>query len=182
MAKKKEVAALPVDTNGVELSGEMQMKVIENMISAADDINEWMDIRKRVRGTSQRYEPTARDRTFVLWRMWAGQTQGDIARVMGMDTDTLRSHFRDELDLGLDGLITALTKTLAAKALAGDTTSLMFFLRTRGGEAWRDKKEAPVTVNITPTEQKSFDPDRVQQALDVVAEKVLLKLKRGGET
>lgn len=177
--KKKDI----VSVEGVdpEMSGEMQMRVVENMLTAADDMSKWIDIRTRSRAFGVAFKPTPEDRVFVLWRVWAGHTQEDIARALDMETQTLRTHFSQELELGMQGLVTAATKTLAAKALAGDTQSLIFLLRMRGGEPWREKKEAPITVNVTPAEQRQFDPERVNAALAAVTEQVVKRLKKGEE-
>lgn len=63
----------------------------------------------------------------------------DIARSVGISHDTLRKHYRDELDLGTVKANTAVAQSLYKKATGDGTSSVtaaIFWLKTRAG--WRE--------------------------------------------
>ena len=75
---------------------------------------------------------------------------------------TLRKHFAKELDQGEMKANFKVAQTLFKKAISGDTTSMIFWLKTRG--RW---KESPQQVELTgkdggPVEQKTTVVDEQQ--------------------
>ena len=75
---------------------------------------------------------------------------------------TLRKHFAKELDLGELKANVKVAQTLFKKAISGDTTSMIFWLKTRA--RW---KESPQQVELTgkdggPVEQKTTVVDEQQ--------------------
>ena len=75
---------------------------------------------------------------------------------------TLRKHFAKELDLGEMKANVKVAQTLFKKAISGDTTSMIFWLKTRA--RW---KESPQQVELTgkdggPVEQKTTVVDEQQ--------------------
>jgi len=75
---------------------------------------------------------------------------------------TLRKHFAKELDLGEMKANVKVAQTLFKKAVSGDTTSMIFWLKTRA--RW---KESPQQVELTgkdggPVEQKTTVVDEKQ--------------------
>lgn len=75
---------------------------------------------------------------------------------------TLRKHFPKELDLGELKSNVKVAQTLFKKAISGDTTSMIFWLKTRA--RW---KETPHRVELTgkdggPVEQKTTVVDEQQ--------------------
>lgn len=75
---------------------------------------------------------------------------------------TLRKHFAKELDLGEMKANVKVAQTLFKKAISGDTTSMIFWLKTRA--RW---KESPQQVELTgkdggPVEQKTTVVDEKQ--------------------
>lgn len=82
--------------------------------------------------------PTAQTRELVQNHATVGTTQEHIARILGIDLKTLRKWYRDELDLGLDNANIAIGGALFNKAIDGDTTAMIFWLKTRAG--WREKE------------------------------------------
>lgn len=75
---------------------------------------------------------------------------------------TLRKHFAKELDLGELKANVKVAQTLFKKAISGDTTSMIFWLKTRA--RW---KESPQRVELTgkdgdPVEQKTTVVDEQQ--------------------
>lgn len=83
------------------------------------------------------FEPTEEQRNKV--RMWAavGTTQEVIASELGICIDTLAKYFRAELDEATAKGVANVASTLYAKAMSGDVTSMIFYLKTRG--RWREK-------------------------------------------
>lgn len=101
------------------------------------------------------HEPTEASREQV--KAWAvvGLPQDTMARSMGIDAKTLRKHYRDELDLSTDLANAAIAGVLFAKAKAGDSASIFFWLKTRAG--WRetakpedlDLSAPPMSISIS---------------------------------
>lgn len=61
-----------------------------------------------------------------------------------IDEKTLRKHFKAELETGRVKANAKVAMTLYSKALAGDTTAMIFWLKTRA--RW---KESPQSVELT---------------------------------
>lgn len=77
------------------------------------------------------YKPTAEDRANV--RAWVKITNADtIAAKLGISRDTLDKYFKDELAEGRFEAVAAVGGKLLEKALRGDKTSMIFYLRTQG--------------------------------------------------
>ena len=60
-----------------------------------------------------------------------GTRYEDIALVMGMSNDTLKKHYKNELEKGRIEANAAVAGTLYEKAKQGDTSSMIFWLKTR---------------------------------------------------
>lgn len=70
-----------------------------------------------------------------------GVTQGDIAAVLGVSLSTIKTHYRDELDTAIAKANSKIAERLYKKALDGDTTSMIFWLKTRARWAETIKQE-----------------------------------------
>lgn len=79
------------------------------------------------------HEPTKASRDTVQMHALVGTPQEDIARVLGIDAKTLRKYYRDELDLALAKANAKIGGALFNKALSGDTSAQIFWLKTRAG-------------------------------------------------
>ena len=82
------------------------------------------------------HEPTPELRHIVQIHATIGTPQDDIAKVLGIDPKTLRLHYRDELDLASAKANAVIGGALFNKAKAGDTTAMIFWMKTRAG--WRE--------------------------------------------
>ena len=58
---------------------------------------------------------------------------------IGVNVDTLRKHFRPELDEGTDFANSALGEVLYRKALSGDIKAIENWYDRRGGSGWRKR-------------------------------------------
>lgn len=91
------------------------------------------------RRTKPPHEPTKATRDTVQMHTLVGTTQADIARVIGIDVKTLRKWYRNELDLAKARANATIGGALFNKARAGDTTAMIFWLKTQAG--WRERQE-----------------------------------------
>lgn len=85
------------------------------------------------------HEPTKTTRDTVMMHAMVGTPQEDIARVLDIDSKTLRVHYRDELDLAVAKANATIGGALFNKAKGGDTAAMIFWMKTRAG--WREKAE-----------------------------------------
>ena len=85
------------------------------------------------------HEPTDENRKQVETLAGFGVPQIDIARTIGINQDTLRKYYRDELDNGETKANAAVAQSLYKKALgdnASSVTAAIFWLKTRAG--WKE--------------------------------------------
>ena len=86
------------------------------------------------------FEPTAAQRqTVTVWR-GTGIAPADIARQIGVSLATLNKHFADEMAHGKSVVVSRISAQVVKKALAGDNSMIIFYLKNHGGEAWKDKQ------------------------------------------
>jgi hypothetical protein len=88
------------------------------------------------------FEATDEHRVTVRAMVAGGSQQWVIAHYLGISEDTLRRHFKLELEHGkllVDGKVGG---SIAQKALAGDAEMEKFYMRTRGG--WSEKHRLAV--------------------------------------
>ena len=60
-----------------------------------------------------------------------GIPHASIAQALGITRPTLAKHFREELDNGKTRTITKVADALVRQALAGNTTAMIFYLKTQ---------------------------------------------------
>lgn len=96
---------------------------------------------------------TQEDRELVEKLSGYGLPQADIAALVtpdGISTDTLRAHFRKELDQGRAKANSGVGQRLWQKAMDGDTASMIWW--TKAQMRWREETNvqavAPVTINL----------------------------------
>lgn len=61
-----------------------------------------------------------------------GTPQDIIAKIIGIDSVSLTKYYSNELEVSLSEANANVANKLYQKALAGDVTAMMFWLRTRG--------------------------------------------------
>lgn len=89
--------------------------------------------RKRSHPGRGGHKPTEEQRQTAEFMAAIGIPQHDIAACFGMNHETLRKHFRTELDLGGARMLTKVAGSLYRQAMAGSVSACIFILKTRAG-------------------------------------------------
>ena len=121
------------------------------------------------------FKPTDEQRTFVRMAVVAGFVHDDIVKAVinpqtnkPIDGDTLRKHFRHELDVAAIDAGVRVVGRLYKNALDGDTTAAIWYTKARLGWKGTDVNEhhgkdgqalIPPTINVhlTPTDASAND-------------------------
>lgn len=82
------------------------------------------------------HKPTKTTRDTVSLHAMVGTPQELIAELLGIDSKTLRKHYREELDHALAKANATIGGSLFNKAKGGDSSAQMFWLKTRAG--WKE--------------------------------------------
>lgn len=99
------------------------------------------------------HEPTRATRELVQLHTMVGTRQETIAEIIGIDPKTLRKYYRDELDQSKAKANATIGGALFNKAKSGDTTAMIFWMKTQAG--WR---ETNVNEHISPDGSMSLRP------------------------
>lgn len=110
------------------------------------------------------HTPTDESREVVTNLAIAGFPQNQICKALGLGERTLQKHYSDELRKGALLATAAVAGKLYDKAIGGDTTACIFWMKTRAG--WREKAEVDVTSS-----DGSMAPPRIIQVIGVDAKK-----------
>ena len=102
------------------------------------------------------HEPTKALRDTVRLHAIVGTRHEMIAQVLQIDVKTLYKYYRRELDTARDLANAQVGGALFNKALAGDMTAQIFWMKTRAG--WKEKQDAPEEVK--PNEIRIIDAVR----------------------
>ena len=102
---------------------------------------------KKKHGGQNVHRPNDVTRRQVQGMALAGLDHDRIGRLIGISGETLRKHYRSELEN--EGFVLGeIAQNLAQRAMDGDTVSSIFYLKARAG--WRDqhvKMETDITVH-----------------------------------
>lgn len=97
------------------------------------------DVKKRGVGNPP-HQPTDKQRATVRAMSAYGTPQVQIARVLDIHEETLRIHYRDELDLGVIEANSKVAETLFNQGVRdGNTTALIWWSKARMG--WKERQE-----------------------------------------
>ena len=107
---------------------------------------------KRRRGAPA-FEPTQEQRYSVELMAGIGIPQTDIASALGITDNTLRKYFPDELKNGRTRTIAKVADSLVRQALAGNTTAMIFYLKTQARWSETHKIEHSGSVSELTDEQ-----------------------------
>lgn len=95
------------------------------------------------------HSPTEETRQLVQLHATVGTPQEQVAKILGLDSKTLRKWYRVELDFSMAKANAIVGGALFNKARGGDTTAMIFWMKTRAG--WREKDRDEDTDKPTPT-------------------------------
>jgi hypothetical protein len=109
------------------------------------------------------HQPTEATRQTVSLHATVGTRQEVIAEILGISVDSLQRHYRSELDTSREKANASVGGALFKKAMAGDTASMIFWLKTRA--KWRE------TVDIS-NEDGSLRPEPVAAAVLAALNKI----------
>lgn len=109
------------------------------------------------------YIPTEEDKNKVIELAQVGIPPESIALVLDVSTDTIRRHFPEELAVSRIKLNSRIANCLAQKALQGDTTAQIFYLKTQMG--WRESNpfEGMNVSYVIQIPEKSYNAVEWQQ-------------------
>ena len=100
------------------------------------------------------HEPTRATRELVSLHAMVGTDQRVIADVLGIDAKTLRKWYRAELDNSKAKANATIGGALFNKAKAGDTTAMIFWMKTQA--RWTERSELDHTSS-----DGSFSPTKI---------------------
>ena len=127
------------------------------------------------------HEPTRESRQLVQLHATIGTQQHTIADILGIDDKTLRKHYREELDHAMAKANATIGGALFNKAKGGDTTAMIFWMKTRA--KWRETHRlehsgpdgGPMQMlRLDPEQLKEMEPDEL-----AALERAFGKLQRG---
>ena len=136
--------------------------VVDNMVS--DDINTINDV-ETIETSKDMIEsprkagrpphlPNADTRNKVYMLSTVGTRHEDIASVLGITHDTLVKYYKEELDKGRIEANASVAETLFKQAKEGNTTAMIFWLKSRA--RWKESTQHEISGNPdgTPVEVK----------------------------
>ena len=97
---------------------------------------------KRKRGRP-RFVPTDAQRERVVALKAVGATNETVAKILGIDRETLTANFQEEIETGVADILGQVVGTLFRQALAGDITACIFICKTRLG--WSEKSRVEIS-------------------------------------
>jgi len=98
--------------------------------------------------------PNGDTRNKVFMLSTVGTRHEDIATVLGISTDTLTKYYQDELAKGRIEANASVAETLFKQAKEGNTTAMIFWLKSRA--KWKESTQHEISGNPdgTPVEVK----------------------------
>jgi hypothetical protein len=94
------------------------------------------------------HDPNKQNRELVSLHATMGTTQAVIADLLEIDLKTLRKYYRKELDQSLSKANATIGGVLFNKAKAGDTTAMIFWMKTRA--QWSEKSQIDHVSSSAP--------------------------------
>lgn len=112
-----------------------------------------------------KHQPTDATRQTVQLHVMVGSRQEVIAEILGISVDTLYRHYKAEMDTAREKANASIGGALYKKAMGGDTTAMIFWLKTRA--RWKE------TVDIS-NDDGSLKPGAVD--LSTLSDETLAEL------
>lgn len=122
------------------------------------------------------HKPTEADRRTVEAMSSYGIPHEDIGKVIGIDDKTLRKYYRHELDTASAKANAQVAQRLYKKCLDGDTSSMIFWLKTRA--KWSESQN----INIGGQEDNPIKTESYLAEADrAIMQRLSAKLSRENE-
>ncbi len=151
------------------MNEEVSINPVDNMVTPmiSDDINTIQDSKELipVDDLSKDNEeggkvgrpphlPTSDTRNKVFMLSSVGTRHEDIATVLSISADTLTKYYKEELDKGRIEANASVAETLFKQAKEGNTTAMIFWLKSRA--KWKESTQHEISGNPdgTPVEVK----------------------------
>lgn len=109
------------------------------------------------------HKPNEELRELVALHATMGTSQETIAKIIKIDPKTLRKYYRDELDDSLAVANATVGGTLFNKAINGDTTAMIFWMKTQA--RWSEKTETENKTVVTQVNMSPADYKKARQAM-----------------
>ena len=111
---------------------------------------------------TQPHEVTDNNRRIAEQMSGLGLPHEQIAAIIGIDDKTLRKYYQPQLKIGKAKASAQVAKTLYEKAVAGDTTSCIWWTKAQMG--WCEKiktehsgdKDNPIIIEATMTPSEAY--------------------------
>jgi hypothetical protein len=103
--------------------------------------------------------PTEAQRQLVQLHATIGTPQKTIAGIIGIDDKTLAKHYREELDLAMAKANAAIGGALFNKAKGGDTTAMIFWMKTRA--RWKEQHQVDHTSSDGTMTPRGLDVSKL---------------------
>jgi hypothetical protein len=112
------------------------------------------DVDAKDKGGRPPHLPDATTRNKVFMLSTVGTRHEDIATVLGISADTLTKYYHDELAKGRIEANASVAETLFKQAKEGNTTAMIFWLKSRA--KWKETSQHEISGNPdgTPVEVK----------------------------
>jgi hypothetical protein len=136
-----------IDTNAIDTIDMVQADTVTPQ--AADIVESSKD-----KGGRPPHLPDATTRNKVFMLSTVGTRHEDIATVLGISADTLTKYYHDELAKGRIEANASVAETLFKQAKEGNTTAMIFWLKSRA--KWKETSQHEISGNPdgTPVEVK----------------------------
>jgi len=125
---------------------------IDNDLSTSEIVEVENDEEIKVGRPPHLPDATTRNKVFMLSTV--GTRHEDIATVLGISADTLTKYYNDELAKGRIEANASVAETLFKQAKEGNTTAMIFWLKSRA--KWKETSQHEISGNPdgTPVEVK----------------------------
>jgi predicted ArsR family transcriptional regulator len=123
------------------------------------------------------FVPTERQRGAVEAYVKQGLTAEDVGKMLGISERTVRRHFAAELEISRIKVKAAIGASLIKKALAGNLTAQIFYLRTQAKWNTRVEHTGPDGGPIRTFDLSQFDYDQKRLLVGIIDQ----LLEQGGE-
>jgi len=145
---------LELNDNHSHIDNEVSVEGVIDQVdpSTSEIVEAEKDEERKVGRPHHLPDVTTRNKVFMLSTV--GTRHEDIATVLGISADTLTKYYHDELAKGRIEANASVAETLFKQAKEGNTTAMIFWLKSRA--KWKETSQHEISGNPdgTPVEVK----------------------------